>query len=82
VLYLVGSVALKIRVLHARWGRRLVAAVLVATATALGHGLPGLVLWTIVLAILAALAVVESVEARRAPAGSLEARRRDLVPTP
>jgi hypothetical protein len=56
--------------------------VLVATATALGHGLPGLVLWTIVLAILAALAVVESVEARRAPAGSLEARRRDLVPTP
>jgi low temperature requirement protein LtrA len=82
VLYLLGSVALKIRVLHARWGRRLVAAVLVATATALGHGLPGLVLWTIVLAILAALAVVESVEARRAPAGSLEARRRDLVPTP
>jgi hypothetical protein len=69
VLYLLGSVGLKLRVLQARWERRLVAAVLVVAATALGHGLPGLALWTIVLAILAALAAGETIEARRARPG-------------
>jgi low temperature requirement protein LtrA len=82
VLYLLGGIALKIRVLKARWERRLIAAALVAAATALGRGLPGLALWTIVLAILAALAAIEGIEARQAPAESLEARRRDLVASP
>jgi low temperature requirement protein LtrA len=69
VLYLLGSVGLKMRVLQARWERRLVAALLVVAATALGHGLPGLALWTIVLAILAALATGEAIAARRARPG-------------
>jgi low temperature requirement protein LtrA len=66
VLYLLGSVALKIRVLQVRWERRFGAAVLVAAATALGAPLPGLALWAIVLAILVGLAAVEAAEARRA----------------
>jgi low temperature requirement protein LtrA len=64
ILYLLGSVALKIRVLRVQWTRRFGAAVVIAVATALGAQLPGLALWTIVLAILAALAAVEAVEAR------------------
>jgi low temperature requirement protein LtrA len=66
VLYLLGSVALKIRVLHLRWDRRLGAAVLVAITTAVGAHLPGLALWAILLALLVGLAVVEAVEARAA----------------
>jgi low temperature requirement protein LtrA len=82
VLYLLGSVALKVRVLRVRWERRLGAAVLIVVATALGARLPGLALWTIVLAILGALAWVEAGEARRlrragavgdAPVGGLPA---------
>jgi low temperature requirement protein LtrA len=65
VLYLLGSVALKIRVLRVRWERRLAAAGLIVAATALGSGLPGLALWTVILAILGALACVEAGEARR-----------------
>ncbi|MCW3003398.1 MAG: hypothetical protein JWQ20_2696 [Conexibacter sp.] len=65
VLYLMGSVALKIRVLRVRWDRRFGAAVLVVVATVLGGRLPGLALWSVLLAILAALAAVEAVEGRR-----------------
>jgi low temperature requirement protein LtrA len=64
VLYLLGSVALKIRVLRVRWRPRFAAAVLVVAATALGSALPGLALWTIVLAVLAGLAVHETLDAR------------------
>jgi low temperature requirement protein LtrA len=64
VVYLLGSVALKIRVLHVRWSRRFGAAVLIAVATAIGARLPALALYAIVLAILAALAAVEAIEAR------------------
>jgi low temperature requirement protein LtrA len=68
VLYLLGSVALKIRVLHVRWERRLAGAVVVVLATLVGGRLPGLALWALLLAILSALAVVEGVEARRVAA--------------
>jgi hypothetical protein len=67
VLYLLGSVALKIRVLRVRWDRRFVAAVLAVVATVLGQRLPALALWTVLLGILAGLAVVEGLEARTRP---------------
>jgi low temperature requirement protein LtrA len=82
VLYLLGSVALKVAILQVRWERRFGAAVLIVAATALGSGLPGLALWTVILAILGALAGIEAVEARRlrqsdeigeAPVGELPA---------
>jgi low temperature requirement protein LtrA len=65
VVYLLGSVALKIRVLRVRWQRRFATAVLVVAATALGARLPSLALWTLVLAILGGLAAVEAREGRR-----------------
>jgi low temperature requirement protein LtrA len=65
VLYLLGSVALKARVLDVPWQRRLGAAIAVIAVTALGSSLPALALWALVLAVLAALAVVEAVETRR-----------------
>jgi low temperature requirement protein LtrA len=61
VLYLLGSIALKIRVVRARWDRRLAAAALVVVATVLGAQLPAVALWAIVLAILAALGAVEAI---------------------
>jgi low temperature requirement protein LtrA len=66
ILYLLGSVALKIRVLGVQWTRRFGAALVIGVATALGAQLPGLALWAIVLTILAGLAAVEGVEARLA----------------
>jgi low temperature requirement protein LtrA len=65
VLFLLGSVALKIRVLRLRWERRFAAAALIVVATALGAHLPGLALWVIVLGILVGLAGIEAAEARR-----------------
>jgi low temperature requirement protein LtrA len=66
VLYLLGSVALKVRVLRVRWDRRLAAAVLmVVVVAALGTRVPALVVWTALVAILAALAAVETGDARR-----------------
>jgi low temperature requirement protein LtrA len=65
MLYLLGSVALKQRVLRVRWERRLAAAMLVGLATALGGRLPGLAVWAIVLAVLVGLAGVEATETRR-----------------
>jgi low temperature requirement protein LtrA len=64
VLYLLGSVALKIRVLHVRWEPRLVAAAAVALLTVVGSHLPALALWTGVFAVLAALAVEETIDTR------------------
>jgi low temperature requirement protein LtrA len=73
ILYLLGSVALKIRVLHLRWDRRLAAVVVVGAVTALGSGLPSLALWALVLAVLVGLAVVEALEARREQTGGSHA---------
>jgi low temperature requirement protein LtrA len=73
ILYLLGSVALKIRVLHLRWDRRLAAAAVVAAVTALGSALPALALWAVVLAVLIGLAVVEALEARREQTGGSHA---------
>jgi low temperature requirement protein LtrA len=72
VLYLLGSVALKIRVLHVMWQRRFAAAVLVVAAVLVGGSLPALALWAILLAILAALAVAESREPRSQPVGAVQ----------
>jgi low temperature requirement protein LtrA len=63
-LYLVGSVAFKVRVFGALWHKRAVAVVLVAVATAIGSALPALVLWTVMLAILAGVAIAEALEFR------------------
>jgi hypothetical protein len=65
VLYLLGSVVLKVRVLRVPWERRFIAAGLVAVAVALGSPLPGLALWAIVLGILTGLATAEAVETGR-----------------
>jgi len=65
VLYLLGSVVLKVRVLRVPWERRFIAAVLVAVAVAVGSSLPGLALWAAVLGILGGLAAVEAVETRQ-----------------
>jgi low temperature requirement protein LtrA len=65
VLYLLGSVLLKIRVLGVPWQRRFFAAVLVAAAVAVGSSLPGLALWAVVLGILGGLATVEAIETRQ-----------------
>jgi low temperature requirement protein LtrA len=65
VLYLLGSVVLKVRVLRVPWERRCIAASLVAVAVAVGSPLPGLALWAVVLAVLTGLATVEAVETRQ-----------------
>jgi low temperature requirement protein LtrA len=65
VLYLLGSVAFKIRVLRGMWEQRLVAALLVAAAVLIGASLPALALWAIVLGIVAGVAGVESTGMRR-----------------
>jgi low temperature requirement protein LtrA len=61
-LYLLGSVAFKIRLFGALWQKRAVAVALVAGATALGSALPALATWTIMLAILTGLAIAEARE--------------------
>jgi low temperature requirement protein LtrA len=63
-LYLLGSMAFKLRVVHVGARRRLVAAVLVVAAVLLGTTLPALATWTLVLAVLAGLVVVETVALR------------------
>ncbi|MEA2230165.1 MAG: hypothetical protein QOF04_3795, partial [Solirubrobacteraceae bacterium] len=60
VLYLLGSVAFKVRVIGALWERRAIAAVLIAGVAALGTVLPAVVCWGLVLVVLAALAVAEA----------------------
>jgi low temperature requirement protein LtrA len=62
ILYLLGSVLIKLRVLHARWQPRAIAAVCVAAVTALGAALPALATWALVLAVLAAVSALEWVQ--------------------
>jgi low temperature requirement protein LtrA len=62
VLYLLGSVAFKIRVLHTRWHQRAVACVLVVGVALLGAALPALATWALLLAVLGGLAVEEAIE--------------------
>jgi low temperature requirement protein LtrA len=59
-IYLVGSVAYKLRALRLWWPARLVAAALVAGAALLGAFLPALAVWAIVLAILAGVGALEA----------------------
>jgi low temperature requirement protein LtrA len=65
-LYLLGSVGFKLRVIHFGWGKRLVAMALVAGVAVLGTALPALATWTLVLAVLTGLAVLEWFELNRA----------------
>jgi low temperature requirement protein LtrA len=60
VIYLLGSVAFKIRILGALWQPRAIAAAVTVGAVALGSQLPAVVVWALVLGILLALAAVEA----------------------
>jgi low temperature requirement protein LtrA len=77
-LYLLGSVALKVRILEVPWERRLATAVLVVLATVAGASLPALALWTLVLGIVAGLAVIEGISTRRSAGEPLREWRRGL----
>lgn len=59
VIYLLGSVAFKIRVIGALWKPRAIAAAVTAGAVALGSDLPAVAVWALILGILIALAAVE-----------------------
>ena len=76
VLYLLGSVLLKSRVLAVRWDRRFIAAVLIVVVTVVGRDLPGLALWALLLGILVALAIVEWVSKHSGAEGAESAVRR------
>jgi low temperature requirement protein LtrA len=60
-LFLVGSLFFKARVLRAPWLQRVVAAVAVAAVTVSGAFVPALVAWSLVLTVLVALALYETV---------------------
>ena len=66
LLYLVGSIGFKLRVLD-RLSRTRLAASLLILAVVLATHLPRLATWTIVLAILAGVAVVEAAERELEP---------------
>jgi low temperature requirement protein LtrA len=68
VVYLVGSLVFKARVLHVQWRPRLLAVVAVGVVTLSASTLPALAVWGLVLAVLTALAAYESVELRSRPA--------------
>jgi low temperature requirement protein LtrA len=82
VLYLLGSVVLKVRVLRVAWERRCIAAVLVAVAVAMGSPLPGLALWAVVLGILSGLATAEAIETRQEAIASARPSESAIVPEP
>jgi hypothetical protein len=82
VLYLLGSVVLKIRVLRVPWERRFIAAVLVGVGVAAGSSLPGLALWVVVLGILSGLAAIEAVETRQEGIAPARPSESDVVPEP
>ena len=71
VIYLLGSVAFKVRVLGALWEPRAIAAALIAGVTVVGTLLPALAVWSLVFAVLGGVAVVEVV---RSPARPTEVR--------
>jgi low temperature requirement protein LtrA len=64
-LYLLGSVAFKIRVYRDLWQPRAVAFVVVIATVALGASLPALAIWTLMLATLIGVAIAEARRARR-----------------
>ncbi len=64
-LFLLGSVAFKLRVHGAYWRKRAIALVFVGGATALATVVPALAAWTVVLTILTGVAVAEARELRR-----------------
>ena len=61
VIYLLGSVAFKVRVLGALWEPRAIAAALIVGVTVVGTLLPALAVWSLIFAVLAGVAVVEVV---------------------
>jgi low temperature requirement protein LtrA len=77
VLYLLGSVAFKLRVFGELWERRAAACVALAGTVALASRLPALAIWALVLVLLTALAVVEAADRRRAATapGLVESQR-------
>jgi low temperature requirement protein LtrA len=66
ILYLLGSVAFKLRVIREPSGKRLMAAAVVLAVTLLSQSLPSLATWSLVLAIFVALGAAERVERRSA----------------
>ena len=64
-LFLLGSVAFKLRVYGTYWRKRAIALGFVAGATALATAVPALAAWTVVLAILTVVVVAEARELRR-----------------
>jgi low temperature requirement protein LtrA len=64
-LFLAGSLFFKASVLHAQWRPRLVAVMAVFGVTASGAFVPALAAWSLVLVVLGALALYETVELRR-----------------
>jgi low temperature requirement protein LtrA len=64
VIYLLGSVAFKIRVIGALWQPRAIAAAVTVGAVAFGSDLPAVAVWALVLGILIALAAVEARKTR------------------
>jgi low temperature requirement protein LtrA len=64
-LYLLGSVAFKVRVYRDLWQPRAVALVVVIATAVLGASLPALAIWTLMLATLVGVAIAEARKARR-----------------
>jgi low temperature requirement protein LtrA len=67
VLFMVGSLIFKASVLHAQWRQRAVAIVAVIAVTVSGAFGPALATWSLVLVVLLALALYETLELERAP---------------
>ena len=64
-LYLLGSVAFKVRVYRDLWRPRAVAFVVVIATVALGASLPALAIWTLMLTTLVGVAIAEMRQVRR-----------------
>jgi low temperature requirement protein LtrA len=67
VLFLVGSLIFKASVLRARWRPRVLAVAAVPAVTISGASIPALATWSLVLAVLAGLALDETRQARVVP---------------
>jgi low temperature requirement protein LtrA len=65
LVYLLGSIGLKLRIIGGLWERRAVASVLVVAAGAAGAVLPAVACWALMLAILAGLGIAEIPVVRR-----------------
>jgi low temperature requirement protein LtrA len=72
-LYLVGSLVFKASVLHAQWRQRLLAVVAVFGITVSGAFIPALAAWSLVLVVLVALSLYETVELRRTATDAISA---------